>query len=323
MNQVEQRFLEHIQTRKLLKRGDSLLIALSGGPDSMALLSLLHTIKPVLKLQVAAVHCNFQLRARASLQDERFCREHCDKLGTPIHIKAFDTAAFANEKKLSIEEAARHLRYAYFSALAGEYGYQKIATAHHANDNAETILFNLFRGASMLGLGGIPIENGAIIRPMLYLQREEILDYLKSKSIPYRIDKSNLTVDYDRNFIRHKVIPVIEKRFEHKLLPNLQRLSQNVGELQDFLDGHFEELMHRHGLRLEHGTLHVPALKSLTLFEQKEIFKRTLKELGIEPSAKRLSQLCTLLQTQPGRQIVINKHLQVLWKGKSIYFQKM
>ncbi len=322
MNAVEKKFLEHCQKRKLFSRSERVLLALSGGADSVALLCLLSAIQPVLKLTLAAAHCNFGLRGTASDGDETFCKKLCAKRNIPLFLARFETKRIAAERKTSLEETARNLRYAYFEEIAETHNFTKITTAHHADDNVETILFNLSRGSSILGLSGIAEQRGSIVRPMLYLSRTDILDYLKSKRQRYRTDASNFSDDFDRNFIRLRVIPLLEKRFKHKLSANLLRLAANVTELAAFLDEHLEQLAQKKTLDLAQGRFQVADLKSLTPFEQKELFKRALKRFSIEPNATLLGDLVHLLQTQSGRKIVVSPALQVHWKGKEILFVK-
>ena len=316
----EKRFLEHCTKRQLLSHGDRLLLALSGGSDSVALLKLLVAIQPFIKFSLAAAHCNFQLRAKESQADETFCQTLCQKLGVEIFTKKFHTKRLAKARKTSIEETARNLRYAWFETLMQTHGFNKLATAHQKNDNAETILFNLFRGASLLGLAGIPERRENIIRPVLHLERKELQEYLHTTQTPYRTDSSNVLDDYDRNFIRLRVIPTIEERFKHKFLHNLSRLSENALELNAFVESHIKKVMKRKGLSFEAQSFEVSALKKLTTFEQKEIFKRALMKLHIQPSAQVLARLVGVLQTQSGRKIVLNKHVSVIWEKSHLVF---
>jgi tRNA(Ile)-lysidine synthase len=320
MHRFEKKFLEHCQTRRFFEKGDRVLVAFSGGADSTALLHLLYAIRPVLKLELAAAHCNFQLRARASLGDERFCQKVCDGLGIALFTQRFPTAQLAKSAKLSIEEMARNLRYDFFQKVMHEQHFSKLATAHHAGDNAETVLFNFFRGASLLGLSGIPERRGPIIRPLLPFERADLLAYLKERNIAYRVDRTNFQTDFDRNFIRHKVIPLLEKRFEHKLIPSLLRFSQHVEELSEFVERHVQTLMKKKGLSFKQHAFDVEALKALTVFEQKELFKRALQEFNVSPTAQLLGRLTDLLRRQSGRKVVVNSRLEVVWKGDLLLF---
>lgn len=323
MNQFEKKFLDRLKQRRLVKRGDKVLAAVSGGPDSLAMLFLLHAVQPALHCELAAAHCNFSLRGDESDADERFVTEFCRSLGLECFTIRFDTRLAASELKKSIEESARVLRYRFFESVSEEKGFTRIATGHHVNDNAETMLFNLFRGVSLPGLSGIRERNGRIIRPMLLLHKEEIRAYLKEKGVAAREDSSNCLDEYDRNFIRNRVIPLIEERFAHKLLPSLRRLSEQASELEEFLELYFEELACREpGLVLHDGELDVSALKRLTVFEQKEVFKRTLKDMSVPVDAKTLQKLVELLRSRPGKTVLAGRKLSVHWKGGKLRFTK-
>ena len=322
LNSIERKFLEQLTVRKLVLKGEHVLAAVSGGPDSMALLYLLCAVRPVLRCKVSVAHCNFQLRGCESLFDEQHVRKETEKLGLDCHVRRFDTRNDAVVWRRSIEETARIERYGYFHELVEQHGFEKIATGHHVSDNAETILFNLFRGTSIPGLRGIRAFHGHIIRPLLLMRKEDILHYIKEKKIAYRTDTSNLGIEPDRNFIRHKIIPLIEERFENKLLPSLQRLSDQAAEMEEFLELYFERLMQEdEGLVLTNSKLSVTSLLHLTVFERKELFKRALQDCGCEPSSRILQQLVDLLETQPGRKIDLTAGLEVVWRGKYLFFR--
>ena len=321
MNVLEKKFLEQIRERRLVEHGDRVLVAVSGGPDSMAMLSLFCAVKPLLHCDLAVAHCNFQLRGAESDADESFVRDHSLVLGLECFVERFDTLRFAAEWKKSVEETARILRYTFFEQVMQERGFNRIATGHHVNDNAETILFNLFRGVSLPGLRGIRALNGKIIRPMLLFHKADMVAYLKEKGITSRTDTSNYANDYDRNFIRNRVIPLIEERFAGKLMPSLRRVSEQAGELSEFLELYFENLCEREpGLVLHEGKLSVLALQQLTVFEQKEVFKRALRDLHAVVDARTLQKLVDLLGSQPGKMVMASGQLRVLWKGGMLCF---
>jgi len=323
VNVLEKKFLEQIRTRRLVEEGERVLVAVSGGPDSMAMLSLFCAVKPVLHCELAVAHCNFQLRGEESDAEEQFVRDHCLSFGLECVVEKCETLKYAGEWKKSVEESARLLRYTFFEKVMEEKGFTRIATGHHVNDNAETILFNLFRGVSLPGLKGIRARHGKIIRPMLLFQKAEITAYLKEKGIGSRTDTSNLVNDYDRNFIRNRVIPLIQERFPHKLMPSLQRLSEQAGELEEFLELYFENLLEREpGLTLNDGKLDVHALQRLTIFEQKEVFKRALQDMDTPVDNQTLQKLVDLLHKQQGKMVMAGRQLRVLWKGASLFFMR-
>lgn len=184
------------------------LVGLSGGADSVALADILVR----LGYPVVALHCNFHLRGDESLRDEAFARAFaCETLGIPFYKIDFDTAAYAARHRQSIEMAARHLRYAWFEAMRRRLNAQAIAVAHHRDDSVETLLMNLLRGSGIRGLTGIRPRNGYVIRPLLAVSRQEILDWLEARHLAYVTDSTNLSDEYTRNFIRHNVVPLLEK----------------------------------------------------------------------------------------------------------------
>lgn len=201
--------------KSLFKRGDAVAVALSGGKDSMCLLHLLLKLKDELGITVKAINVEHGIRGEKSLSDSDFVAKECAILGVPLYFQRVDSLGFSSENGLSVEEAARILRYKVFQSAADEGFCNKIATAHHASDRVETTLFNIFRGASSLGAAGIPesSRNGLIVRPLLSLTRGEIDEYVKENSIPFVTDETNSDNAYSRNYIRNKIIPDIKEKF--------------------------------------------------------------------------------------------------------------
>lgn len=201
--------------KSLFKRGDAVAVALSGGKDSMCLLHLLLKSKDELGITVKAINVEHGIRGEKSLSDSDFVSKECAILGVPLYFQRVDSLRFSSENGLSVEEAARILRYKVFQSAADEGFCNKIATAHHASDRVETTLFNIFRGASSLGAAGIPesSRNGLIVRPLLSLTRGEIDEYVNENSIPFVTDETNSDNAYSRNYIRNKIIPDIKEKF--------------------------------------------------------------------------------------------------------------
>lgn len=210
---MQKTVLQTIKSNGMLSCGDSIIVGLSGGADSVALLHVLMQLQAELNIaQIFAVHINHGLRGKAAINDENFVRYLCGKLQTPLKIYRTDVRGYAEKNRVSIEEAGRNLRYFYLEEACHVFGAVnvKIATGHHQNDNAETILMNLARGAGLRGLCGIPPVNGKIIRPLLDISREEIEKYVADNSLSYVTDATNLSNEYTRNRIRHEVLPAIE-----------------------------------------------------------------------------------------------------------------
>ncbi|MBQ0057395.1 MAG: tRNA lysidine(34) synthetase TilS [Bacteroidales bacterium] len=196
---------------------DIIIVALSGGSDSVVLLHYLlthHTPFVAKNTRIIAAHCNFHLRGEESMRDERFCHELCNKLGVEIIVKDFDTRRYMADQHMSLEMAARQLRYDWWDSLAKEYEAQglkvNIAVGHHRDDSIETFLFHIMRGTGIKGLKGIPSSNGRIIRPLIHLSRKDILEYVEHHGLSYVTDSTNMENDVIRNKIRNELIPYME-----------------------------------------------------------------------------------------------------------------
>lgn len=207
MQKFIHRIEDFISRNHLLEKDGKYLVALSGGADSVTLLWVLHE----LGYQIEACHCNFQLRGAESDRDEQFCVQLCEQLGIPLHRIHFDTRLYAEVHKESIELAARNLRYRYFAQLKEDVEADGICVAHHQDDTVETMLINLIRGAGIQGLTGISAKNGDILRPLLCVDRKEILAYLEEKGQDYVTDSTNLVDDVVRNKIRLNIIPMLKE----------------------------------------------------------------------------------------------------------------
>jgi tRNA(Ile)-lysidine synthase len=197
--------------------GKKLLLAVSGGLDSMVLLHLMQTVNP----DLSVAHANFSLRGLESDGDEVFVRSYCQQHQIPVFVKKFETEIFANEHKLSIQQAARQLRYAWFEELCQQESFDYVLTAHHLDDQLETFLIHLVRGTGLQGLVGIPQMHGKIVRPLLHFSRKELEDYAQEHLISWREDSSNQETYYLRNKLRHNVIPVL-KEMNPSLLDGFQ-----------------------------------------------------------------------------------------------------
>lgn len=204
---IQYRIAQYIKKEKLFCLDDKILVALSGGADSVALLQLLLSMGYTCE----AAHCNFHLRDKESDRDEAFVRQLCSKLGVPLHTVHFDTTQYATDKHISIEMAARELRYEWFETVREQCGAAVIAVAHHKDDSVETVLLNLIRGTGINGLLGIRPRNGKIARPLLCLSRSEIIAYLQHINQDYVTDSTNLSDDYTRNKIRLNLLPLMQE----------------------------------------------------------------------------------------------------------------
>ena len=272
LNKLEQ----FIRRNRLLDQGDRVICAVSGGADSMALLMGLYLIKEKLGITLEAAHFNHCLRGSESDEDETFVREFCKGLDLPFHCGRGQVLS----GKKGLEAAAREARYEYLLSLGG-----KLATAHTADDNAETVLMHLLRGTGLKGLGGIATVRGSIIRPMLGITREQLLLFLNEYHIEYRTDSSNLSDDFLRNRLRHHVVPVLSKenpRFVENVSATAMRLRLDEDALQNMAS--------------TPDPLLVTDLRQKPAAIRYRILERYLKEHGVkEPEAEHLELADALL----------------------------
>ncbi len=241
MKNCEQKIIQFVERYKLIKSGDNILIAFSGGPDSVFALHFFNKFRNKYKIQLMAVHFNHQLRGKEADKDELFCENFCEVNSIPYYSSKLDVKGFAKKNKISIEEAARKLRYKNLEEIAIDFNCTKIITAHNKSDNTETVLLNLSSGTGFSGISGIPVKRGKIIRPILCLTKSEILDYLKLNKIHFRIDSSNLSNDYKRNFIRNEIIPKLIGKINPQIDDAIFRTSKT---LESFLP-EFEKRINR------------------------------------------------------------------------------
>ena len=229
--------LSYIRDNNLIKSGDKILVALSGGPDSISLLNILYELKEELNIDIAAAHLNHLLRGEDAFKDEEYVINICNNMGIRCFVKRVDIESYAREHKLSSEMAGRNVRYHFFDKTAEEEGFNKIATAHNANDQAETILFRLMRGTGLEGLGGIKVSrDNKIIRPILCLSREEVEKYIELKNLDPRIDKTNFEKIYNRNKIRLDMLPYMKDNFNKDIIQTLNRMSLLLQKDNEFLE---------------------------------------------------------------------------------------
>jgi len=232
-----QRFCQFITENQLFGSGDKILLTVSGGIDSVTLCDLFH--KAGFTFGIA--HCNFGLRGEESNGDETFVKKLAKKYKVSFYAENFETQAFADKEKISIQMAARQLRYSWFEKLRQQEGYNYIATAHHAGDALETVLLNIVRGTGIAGMNGIRSKTGYIIRPMLFADREQIQEYVVENQLSWREDSSNESAKYQRNFIRQQVTPLLKKlnpNLEHTLKTSVQR----IGTAERVFRRYIEEL---------------------------------------------------------------------------------
>ena len=231
---IEQKVIETINKYNLITEGDNIVVGVSGGPDSMCLLSLLNSFKEKMNFKINVCHVNHCLRENAII-DQEYVEKFCEKENIPCYVKKVDVKSKSKSDKMGIEEAARILRYSFFEEIALKTNSNKIAIAHNSNDNAETIIMNLIRGSGISGLKGIQAKRDEkYIRPLIECLREEIEEYCLKKNLNPRHDESNDCNLYTRNKIRNEILPYIKREFNPNIVNGLNKLSKIVEDDEKF-----------------------------------------------------------------------------------------
>lgn len=234
-----------IEEHRLIEEGDNIVIGLSGGPDSIALLYVLLEIKEYMDFNIFIAHVNHGVRGKDALEDEKFVQSLSSKLHLPYYCRTVNMDEYAREKRISSEEAGREIRYSFFREILSKIGGGKIAVAHNKDDQAETLIMRFFRGTGIDGLKGMEYKINDIIRPVLGIERKEIENYLLSRNISSRLDKTNLEPIYSRNRIRLELMPYIRKNYNPNIVDTLWRTSEIASMDSDFLDQYTENAYRR------------------------------------------------------------------------------
>ena len=315
-------FSEHINTHFSFLKDKKLLVAISGGIDSVVLTHLLHQLNCTILL----AHCNFRLRGKDADQDEIFVKELAKQLTIPVFTKSFETKKVAKQEKLSIQLAARKLRYNWFDELLKEHHLDYILTAHHADDNLETFLINTIRGTGLDGLTGIPDKNENIIRPLLSFSREQIENFAKENKITWREDSSNTETNYLRNKIRHDVIPTL-KELNPSLLTSFGKTIENLKGSKQIIDDSIEKLavdiisfnskkecppehVISSGVERRRVILKKAGIQKFNIENLKKLnnSKAYLYELLKQSGFTEWNDVADLLEAQSGKQVLSNTH---------------
>ncbi len=295
-----ERFKQNLAATRLFATGDQIIAAISGGGDSLAMLDLLiRTGQPVI-----LAHCNFRLRYEESDADEAFVRKLAIIYDCPLHVKTFDTVEYARKNGISLEMAARELRYAWFETLRIETGSAAVAVAHHSDDSVETMLLNLIRGTGLRGLTGIRAKNGNIVRPMLFATRQEIHDYLEFRQIEYRTDSSNRDIRFARNRVRHEILVDMEM-----INPSVKRIlleeQQHFADLKTLVKSYIEKvstdliIRDENRLRISIRVLMAEELPAFILYE-------TLMPYGFNP--RQVTRILAAAGSGPGKLFSSKSH---------------
>ncbi|MBU2585825.1 MAG: tRNA lysidine(34) synthetase TilS [Bacteroidetes bacterium] len=371
MKKLNEKIKKFIDKHQLISGGDHILVGLSGGPDSVAMLRLLLQFQParhvdseeaggparqtqtparqtwtdeaggparhvqlaeaggdeaggkVFNIKISAAHLNHSLRGKNSDDDEKFVKQLCKKLNINLFSSKIDVKSFAKEKKIGIEEASRILRYEYFNDVAKKIGATKIATAHTADDNIETVIMNLVRGTGLKGISGIPVKRGKIIRPLLCLSKDEILSYLKRNKFKFRIDHTNTENVFRRNLIRNKVVGVL-KEINPNLPDTVLRFSSIMRQYEDFFNLQSKQFQ---GLITFSGSSIVLDIsKEIGYFEiilMHLLHQNIVQKFGIQPIFGDLEKIISLKSKDKGSIAELSGDLKAIRESKSIVIQRI
>ena len=326
---MKNKVLKTIKKYNLIENGDKIVLAVSGGPDSIAMLDILNEIncdeKINLKFEIIVSHVNHMIRKEAT-EDEEYVRKYCKEKNIEFYSKSIDVQKLANNNKIGTEEAGRLARYNFFDEILNKTKANKIAIAHNQNDRAETIIMNAIRGSGISGLKGIEAKREKYIRPLIECERFEIEEYCNQKQLNPRIDKTNFDNEYTRNKIRNIVIPYIKREFNPNIVTTLNRLSELVCEEEEYMEKQIKK-----------------AYKNLVLEEEKKQIVLDLKKFNQEETVIKsrvvLYTITRLFGTSKGiekihiediiklcknnignKYLTPNKSIKILVKNHKIYF---
>lgn len=294
------RFIQYVKEYNLFESNQTILLAVSGGIDSMILCDLF--LKSNFKFAIA--HCNFHLRGEESNRDERFVREYAQKNNIKIHVKEFDTYSYMKEKGKSMQVSAREMRYSWFNELLKEEGYSYIATGHHIDDSIETFFMNILRGTGIAGLHGILQKVNLVIHPLLFTGRAEIVNYQKENKLEFVEDSSNATTKYTRNKIRHELIPLVKEiapNFDKIISKEIERFRETEVVFRSVINDAKTEL-----LEIENQTIKISIEKLKSYVPQKIFMYEILSDFGFNEAT--INSIEDALLETSGKQFYSETH---------------
>jgi tRNA(Ile)-lysidine synthase len=336
---VQQQVLKFIREKRLLKPGDRLGVAVSGGADSVALLRVLAELRPELGLVLKVLHFNHKIRGAEADADQAFVAVLAEQLGLEFHCGGGDVPGHAKQRKLSLETAARDLRHAWFAQLISENKLDKIATAHTLEDQAETILMRLVRGTGVRGLAGISVVHHPkkLIRPLLSIRREEVEDYLNALKQPWRNDASNQDVTHTRNRVRHRLLPMLARDFNpsiHQRLADIAEIAQAESdywekELPDFMARALRQGKPSRSGRSSRGdsaevwALDLTCFQALPVAVQRQMLHKIASNMGVSLEFKHVQELAAFVETgKPGKRLELPDGLVAARSFRELQFSR-
>ena len=326
---MEEKVLETIKKYNLIENGDKLVLAVSGGPDSISMLNILNEIKKdgIISFEFVVAHVNHMIRKEAK-EDEEYVKKYCNENKIEFYSKSIDVKKLANNNKVGTEEAGRMVRYKFFDEVLEKTGSNKIGVAHNKNDKAETIIMNMIRGSGITGLKGIEAKRGKYIRPLIECERAEIEDYCEKEKLNPRIDKTNFENTYTRNKIRNILIPYIKKEFNPNIIETLNRLSSLVTDEEDYIEEQVEKIYKEIVIDEDEKEI-VVDLKAFNKQEKvikSRIILYTITRLfgtSKEIAKVHIEDIIKLCSNNVGNKYLTpNKNIKILVKNHKIYFIK-
>ena len=327
---MKQKVKETIKKYNLINSGDRIVLGVSGGPDSIAMLDILRQLRDEIKFEIYVVHINHNIRGKDADEDEEYVKKYCENYNIKCFSKKIDVPTIAQNEKIGTEEAGRKVRYEYFDEILQKTNSNKIGIAHNKNDKVETIIMHLLRGSGVSGLRGIePIRENKFIKPFIECDRQEIEKYCKENNLQPRIDKTNFENEYTRNKIRNIVIPYIKEQFNPNIIETITRLSEVISNEDNFIEKIAQETYNkllvieennRIELNLKEFNLLDEVLKNrIILIATKKIFGSTQ---GIEKV--NITDIIKLCNNNIGNKFLMpNKNLKVLVQNRKVNFIKI
>ena len=302
------RIEKFIQKYHMLTCGDKVIAGVSGGADSVCLFLMLLELREKIGFDLIAVHVHHGLRGEAADQDQRFVEALCEQHRIPLEIFRVNLESIAKKRKQSLEEAGRMVRREAFDSVCQKYGGNKIALAHHQNDNAETLLWNLSRGTGLDGLGGIRPVNGKFIRPLLCMNRKEIEEYLAKRKQSYCIDETNAGTDYTRNKLRHLVLPILEEQVNSSAVRHMNETMEQIWELQEYMqeqvEAAYQECVQEHSEKACWIQIQQNSFETFPELIKKMVIRKGMEQVGGKKrdlSHKHVDVMMELMNKQVGR----------------------
>ena len=324
LDKLEQNFLDTIKENNLINKGDVIVVGVSGGPDSITLLTCLNKYKEYLGITVICAHVNHLIRVD-STEDEQYVENMCEKMGIKCYVKRENIEELAKEQKKGTEEVGRKIRYDFFDEIAKKENANKIAIAHNMNDNAETMLLNIIRGTGMQGLEGIQAEEyGKYIRPLINCAREEIEEYCEKNNLQPRIDSTNKENIYKRNIVRNKILPQM-KEINPNIVENLSRLSKIIKSENSYIKNEVKYQYNRSAtLSLGKIEIDIHEFQKLELSLKQNLILYAINQIaGSTRNIEKINidDIIKMSERNVGKKyMLINKNLKVLIENKKIIF---